>query len=82
MLLQELDVIIDRMQLAFETAQNLGQPAEAAKILYQVNEMLPERLKLTLENGEDSNLAKQVISLYSGPIKAAIAEYREELMVT
>ena len=81
MLLEEFDVIIDRMQIAFETAQNLGQSIESAKILYQINEILPENFQLNLEDGDNSLLAEQVVSTYASPIKSAIAEYREELMV-
>ncbi|MDH3278126.1 MAG: hypothetical protein OEL77_05190 [Nitrosopumilus sp.] len=81
MLLEEFDVIIDRMRLAFETAQNLGQSIEAAKVLYQINEILPENLQLALDGGDDSTLAEQVVLTYEGLIKTAIAEYREELMV-
>ena len=81
MLLKEFDVIINRMQLAFETAENLGQPVDAVKILYQMNEILPKHLQLTLESEEDSDMAKQMVSAYSSPIKSAITEYREELML-
>jgi hypothetical protein len=81
MLLEEFDVIINRMYLAFETAQNLGQSIEAAKILYRINEILPENLQLNLEGVNDSSLADQVVLTYDSPIKSAIAEYREELMI-
>jgi len=47
MSLQEFDVLIDRMKLAFEYADNLGQYVEAAKVLFQMNEQLPEDLQLT-----------------------------------
>ena len=36
MSLQEFDSLIDRMKLAFEYAENLGQYADAAKILFQM----------------------------------------------
>lgn len=81
MLVQDFDRVIDRMQLALETAKNLGQPMEEAKILYQMNEILPENFQLSLDNIDDENLAKQVVSLYKNQINSAISEYREELML-
>jgi hypothetical protein len=81
MLLKEFDVIIDRMQLALDTAKNLGQPIEEAKILYQMNEVLPENLQLVLDDVDDENMAKQIVALYKSQIKSKISEYREELML-
>ena len=81
MLLQEFDAIVDRMQLALETAKNLGEPIEEAKILYQMNEMLPEQFQLTLDEIEDESLAKQTVSLYQSQIKSAINQFREQLML-
>jgi hypothetical protein len=81
MLLKEFDVIIDRMQLALDTAKNLGQPIEEAKILYQMNEVLPEKLQLTLDDMDDENMAKQIVLSYKSQIKSKISEYREELML-
>ena len=46
MSLQEFDALIDRMKLAFEYAENLGQYVDAAKILYQMNDQLPDDLQL------------------------------------
>jgi len=81
MQLQEFDIIIDRMQLALDTAKNLGQPIEEAKILYQMNEVLPENLQMKLDDVEDENMAKQIVTLYKSQIKSKIAEHREELML-
>ena len=81
MLLQEFDAIVDRMQLALETAKNLGEPIEEAKILFQMNEMLPEQFQLTLDEIEDESLAKQTVSLYQSQIKSAINQFREQLML-
>ncbi len=49
MSLQEFDALIDRMKLAFEYADNLGQYVEAAKVLYQMNDQLPDDLHLIFE---------------------------------
>ena len=46
MSLQEFDALIDRMKLAFEYAENLGQYSDAAKVLYQMNEELPDDLQI------------------------------------
>jgi hypothetical protein len=81
MLLQEFDVVIDRMQLALDAAKNLRQPIEEAKILYQMNEVLPENLQLILDDIDDENMAKQIVTLYKSSIKSKISEYREELML-
>jgi hypothetical protein len=81
MQLQEFDVIIDRMNLALDTAKNLGQPIEEAKILYQMNEVLPDNLQLTLEDIDDESMAKQIVVLYKSQIKSKISEFREQLML-
>ena len=81
MQLQEFDVIIDRMSLALDTAKNLGQPIEEAKILYQMNEVLPDNLQLALDDIDDESMAKQIIVLYKSQIKSKISEFREQLML-
>jgi hypothetical protein len=81
MQLQEFDVIIDRMNLALDTAKNLGQPIEEAKILYQMNEVLPDNLQLTLDDIDDESMAKQIVVLYKSQIKSKISEFREQLML-
>ena len=81
MQLQEFDAIIDRMTLALDTAKNLGQPIEEAKILYQMNEILPDSLQLTLDDIDDESMAKQIVILYKNQIKSKITEFREHLML-
>ncbi len=80
MSLQEFDSLIDRMRLAFEYAENLGQYTDAAKILFQMNEELPDDLQLLLEELDNPESAKQFIIKYSTELKSAIVEYRQRLM--
>jgi len=81
MKLEEFDTVIDRMHLAFETAKNLGHSVEQAKILYQMNDFLPDNMQISLDDMDDENMAKQIISLYKGQINSKISEYREQLML-
>ena len=78
--LQEFDVIIDRMQLALDSALNLGQPIEAIKVLYQMNEQLPDDLQLFFGDLENEDAVNSFISKYKSQIKSAISEYRQRLM--
>jgi len=78
--LQEFDVLIDRMKLAFEYADNLGQYVEAAKILFQINDQLPDDLQLILEELENPDSAKSFIVKYESELKSAIVHYRQRLM--
>ena len=80
MSLQEFDTIIDKMKLAFEYAENLGQYVEAAKILFQINEQLPDDIQLTLEELENPEVAKSFITQHQSEIKSAIVEHRQRLM--
>ena len=80
MSLQEFDGLVERMQLAFDYAVNLGQYIEAAKVLYQMNDHLPDDLQLSLEELENENTVRQFISQYQPKIKTAIVEYRQRLM--
>jgi len=80
MSLQEFDVLIDKMKLAFEFAENLGQYVDAAKVLFQINEQLPDDVQLNLEELENSDAAKSFIIQYSSEIKSAVVEYRQRLM--
>ncbi|ABX13022.1 hypothetical protein [Nitrosopumilus maritimus] len=80
MSLQEFDALIDRMKLAFEYAENLGQYTDAAKILFQMNEQLPDDLQIDLEELENSDLAKSFVMRYNSDIKSAIVDYRQRLM--
>jgi len=79
--LEEFDVVIDRMRLAFETAKNLGHSIEQAKILYQMNEFLPQSMQISLDDADDENMAKQIVTLYQSQINSKISEYREQLML-
>ena len=81
MTLQEFDALIDRMKLAFEYAENLGQYVDAAKVLYQMNEQLPGDLQLTLDDLEESDAAKSFVMQCKSDMKIAISEYRQRLMV-
>lgn len=80
MSLQEFDALIDRMKLAFEYADNLGQYPAAAKVLYQMNEQLPDDLQLSLDELENPESAKSFVMRYQSEIKLAISEYRQRLM--
>ena len=80
MSLQEFDALIDRMKLAFEYAENLGQYVDAVKILFQMNEQLPDDLQLTLEELENPDTAKSFILQYNAELKTAIVNYRQRLM--
>ena len=80
MLLQEFDALIDRMTLALEYAENLGQYIDAAKVLYQINEQLPGDLQLILDDLENPDIAKSFVSQHKYKVKSAIVEYRQRLM--
>ena len=80
--LKEFDTIIDRMNLAFDSANNLGQYIAAGKILFQMNEELPDDLQLSLEEIDDPSAAKSFIINNESALKYAIREYRERLMLS
>jgi hypothetical protein len=80
MSLQEFDALVERMQLAFDYAANLGQYIEAAKVLYQMNDQLPDDLQLSLEELENESVVRQFISEYQPKIRTAMVEYRQRLM--
>ena len=80
MSLQEFDALIDRMKLAFEYAENLGQYVDAAKILFQMNEQLPDDIQLNLEELDNPDAAKSFIIRYNSELKSAIVSYRQRLM--
>ena len=82
MYLQEFDVLIDRMKLAFEYADNLGQYVEAAKVLFQMNEQLPEDLQLTFEELDNPDEAKSFVKQYNTELKSVIVDYRQRLMIS
>ena len=80
--LKEFDTLIDRMTLAFDSANNLGQYIAAGKILFQMNDELPDDLQLSLEEIDDPNDAKSFIQNNESALKYAIREYRERLMLS
>lgn len=80
MSLQEFDAIIDRMKLAYEYSENLGQYVDAAKILYQMNEKLFNDLQLSLEDLENPESAKAFLLKYNTELKYALTEHRQRLM--
>jgi len=80
--LKEFDTLIDRMTLAFDSANNLGQYIAAGKILFQMNDELPDDLQLPLEEIDDPNDAKSFIINNESILKYAIREYRERLMLS
>ena len=79
--LKEFDTLIDRMILAFDSANNLGQYISAGKILFQMNEELPDDLQLSLEEIDEPSAAKSFIINNESALKYAIREYRERLML-
>jgi len=80
MSLQEFDSIINRMQLAFEYAENLGQCTDAAKILFQMNEQLPDDLQISFEELDSHDAAKSFTKQYFVEMKSIIVLYRQRLM--
>jgi hypothetical protein len=80
MSLQEFDTLIDRMKLAFDYADNLGQYVEAAKLLYQMNDQLPDDLQLIFEELENPDVAKSFVMQHYDELKSAIVNYRQRLM--
>ena len=70
------------MNLAFDSANNLGQYIVAGKIMFQMNEELPDDLQLSLEEIDDPSDAKSFIINNESALKYAIREYRERLMLS
>ena len=66
----------------FDSANNLGQYIAAGKILFQMNEELPDDLQLSLEEIDDPSDAKSFIINNESALKYAIREYRERLMLS
>ena len=81
MTLEEFNGLIERMNLAMEYAENLGQYVDAAKVLYQMNDQLPDELQLNFDELESSDAAKSFITQYKSQMKNAIVEYRQMLMM-
>ena len=69
------------MTLAFDSANNLGQYIAAGKIMFQINEELPDDLQLSLEEIDDPSAAKSFILKNESELKFAIRQYRERLML-
>ena len=69
------------MNLAFDSANNLGQFIAAGRILFQMNEVLPYDLQLPLEEIDDPSAAKSFILENESNLKIAIRDYRESLML-
>ena len=82
MSLQEFDTLIDKMKLAFDYADNLGQYVECAKLLYQMNDQLPDDLQITFEELDDPDMAKSFVKQYNNELKSAIVNYRQRLMTS
>ena len=80
MSLQEFDTLIDKMRLAFEYSDNLGQYVDAAKLLYQMNDQLPDDLQLIFEELDNPDDAKSFVMRHNDELKSAIVSYRQRLM--
>ena len=80
--LKEFDTLIDRMTLALDSANNLGQFTTSVKILFQMNEELPDDLQLSFEEIDDPNEAKSFVKNNESALKFVIREYRERLMLS
>ena len=80
--LKEFDTLIDRMTLALDSANNLGQFTTSVRILFQMNEELPDDLQLSFEEIDDPNEAKSFVKTNESALKYAIREYRERLMLS
>ena len=68
--------------MAFDSANNLGQYIAAGKILFQMNDTLPDDLQLSLEEIDDPNDAKSFIVNNESSLRYAIREYRERIMLS
>ena len=80
--LKEFDTLIDRMTLALDSANNLGQFTTSVRILFQMNEELPDDLQLSFEEIDDPDDAKSFVKNNESSLKFAIREYRERLMLS
>lgn len=80
MSLQEFDALIDKMRLAYEYAENLGQYTEAAKILFQINDKLPGDLQIAFEEF-DPDTARTFVLQHYAKIRPAITNQRQRLAI-
>jgi hypothetical protein len=55
---------------------------EAAKILFHMNDQLPDDLQLTFEELDDPEEAKSFVRQYGAELKNAIVNYRQRLMIS
>ena len=69
------------MNLALDYAENLGQYLDAAKILFQMNDQLPDEMRLQFEELESPDDAKPFVVSNKPRIRNQIVEYRQLLMM-
>ena len=81
MSLQEFDNVIERMNLALDYAENLGQYVDAARILFQMNDQLPDDMQLHFEELQSPDDAKSFVLSNKSRIRNQIVEYRQLLMM-
>ena len=81
MSLQEFDSIIERMDLALDYAENLGQYVDAARILFQMNDHLSDTMQLQFEELESPDDAKSFVMSNKSQIRNQIVKYRQLLMI-
>jgi len=55
---------------------------DAAKILYQMNDQLPDDLQLTFEELDDPEAAKPFVKQHYTELKSVIVDYRQRLMIS
>ena len=80
--MQEFDSIIGRMDLALDYAENLGQYIDAVRILFHMNDHLPDTMQLQFEELESPDDAKSFVMSNKSRIRNQIVEYRQLLMIT
>ena len=73
--------MIERMNLALDYAENLGQYVDAARILFQMNDQLPDGMQLHFEELESTDDAKPFVISNKPRIRNEIVEYRQLLMI-
>ena len=81
MALEEFDKVIDRMKMALESAENLGQFTDAARVLFQMNNQLPEDMQINFEELTSPDEAKSFVSENKSKLQFEISEYRQMLMI-
>lgn len=81
MTLEEFDKVMERMKLALESAENLGQFTDAVNVLFQMNSQLPEDLQINFEDLTNPDEAKSFLSQNKSKLDFEISEYRQMLMI-